>query len=63
MAPLFTLSHLAAAVLFALFSSVIFAITLQEELTAQLRYGLKAFAWFLGGTILGGWLLFLLNPH
>ncbi|HEY8056024.1 MAG TPA: hypothetical protein VIE13_08945 [Terriglobales bacterium] len=58
-----TISHLTAVVLFSLFSSTIFGITLREGLRDQVRYGLIAFAWFVGGTIAGGWFLYLLNPH
>jgi len=58
-----SISHLTAVVLFALFASVIFGITLREGVREQVRYGLIAFAWFLGGTIAGGWILFLLNPR
>lgn len=56
-------SHLMAVVLFSLFSSIVFGITLREGVREQLRYGLIAFAWFVGGTIAGGWFLYLLNPH
>lgn len=58
-----TISHLTAVLLFSLFSSIIFGITLREEVRDQVRYGLVAFAWFVGGTLAGGWILFLLNPH
>ncbi|HVA63572.1 MAG TPA: hypothetical protein VNF74_07590 [Terriglobales bacterium] len=58
-----TLSHLSAVLLFSLFASIVFGITLREEVGEQVRYGLVAFAWFVGGTIAGGWLLFLLNRH
>ncbi|MGH9393560.1 MAG: hypothetical protein ACRD1E_05270 [Terriglobales bacterium] len=58
-----TISHLTAVFWFAAFASVVFGITLREELRDQIRYGLVAFAWFLGGTIAGGWLLYLINPH
>lgn len=58
-----TISHLTATLLFALFCSIVFGITLREGARAQIRYGLVAFAWFVGGTIAGGWILYLLNPH
>lgn len=58
-----TISHLTAVLLFALFASVVFAITLREEVRDQVRYGVIAFCWFLGGTIAGGWILYLINPH
>lgn len=58
-----TMSHFTAVLLFALFSSVVFGITLREGARDQIRYGLLAFAWFVGGAIAGGWLLYFLNPH
>ncbi|MGH9416460.1 MAG: hypothetical protein ACRD01_07520 [Terriglobales bacterium] len=58
-----SLSQLSAALLFALFSSIVFGITLREGTREQVRYGLIAFAWFVGGTIGGGWILYLINPH
>jgi len=58
-----SISHLTAVVLFALFASVVFGITLREELREQVRYGCIAFAWFLGGTVAAGWILYFLNPH
>lgn len=61
--PVMSVSHLTAAVLFALFASIVFGITMREGVREQVRYGLEAFAWFIGGTIAGGWLLYFLNPH
>lgn len=58
-----SVSQLSAALLFALFSSIVFGITLREGRREQVRYGLIAFAWFVGGTIAGGWILYLMNPH
>ncbi len=59
--PTLTLSHFAALTLFALFSSVIFGITLREEVKEQIRYGLFCFVCFLGGAIVAGWAMFLVN--
>ncbi|MGH9476016.1 MAG: hypothetical protein ACRD1C_06755 [Terriglobales bacterium] len=58
-----TVSHLTAVVLFALFSSIVFGITMREGVREQIRYGLLAFTWFVGGAIAGGWILYFLNPH
>ena len=58
-----TLSHFSAVLLFAVFASVVFGITLREGVREQVRYGLEAFAWFVGGTIAAGWIMYLLNPH
>ena len=57
------MSHFTSVLLFALISSIIFAITLREGLREQVRYGLVCFAWFVGGTIVGGWLLYFINPR
>jgi hypothetical protein len=56
-------SHFTAVFLFAMFASVVFGITLREGVRAQVRYGLFCFAWFLGGTLLAGWALYILNPR
>ena len=58
-----SISHLTAVLLFSVFASVVFGIALREGWREQVRYGLIAFAWFLGGTIAGGWILYLLNPR
>lgn len=58
-----TISHFTAVLLFAALASVVFAITLRESLRDQVRYGLESFVWFVGGTILGGWILYFINPH
>jgi hypothetical protein len=55
------LSHFTAAVLFALFASIVFGITQKEGVREQFRYGLKSFVWFVTGVIVGGWLLWILK--
>jgi hypothetical protein len=57
------MSHFTAVVLFAAFASTVFGITLRDSVREQVRYGLFCFAWFLGGTLLAGWVLYILNPH
>lgn len=54
-------SHFSAAVLFALFVSVVFGITQREGSREQLTYGLKCFGMFVGGLILAGWLMWLIR--
>jgi len=54
-------SHLTAAVLFALFASIVFAITQKEGVREQVRYGVKSFMWFVVGVFVGGWFLWLLK--
>jgi len=56
-----SLSHFSAAVVFALFASVVFGITQRNTTWEQVRYGLYCFALFVGGVILAGWLMALLR--
>jgi hypothetical protein len=56
-----TLSHFSAAVLFAVFASVVFGITQRNTARDQLRYGLYCFAMFVGGVFLAGWVMWLLR--
>jgi hypothetical protein len=46
--------------LFALFASVVFAITQQDTPRRMVRYGAGAFALFAGSAIVLSWLMFLL---
>ena len=56
-----TLSHLSAALIFALFASVVFGITQRNTPREMFQYGLKCFVFFVAGTIVGGWLMWLLR--
>jgi hypothetical protein len=56
-----TLSHFSAAVLFALFASVVFGITQRNSTMEQIRYGLYCFALFVGGVFAAGWVMWLLR--
>lgn len=56
-----TLSHFTAALLFALFTSVVFGITQRNSPREQVRYGVQCFAMFLGGVIVAGWAMWLLR--
>jgi hypothetical protein len=55
------LSHFSAAFLFAMFASVVFAITQRNTVRDMVRYGLYCFAMFLGGVIVAGWVMWLLR--
>ncbi|HZE27050.1 MAG TPA: hypothetical protein VE083_06675 [Terriglobales bacterium] len=55
------LSHFSAAVLFALFASIVFGITQRNTTREMLRYGLYCFAMFAGGVIAAGWVMWLLR--
>lgn len=56
-----SLSHFSAAVMFALFTSVVFGITQRSDTRAQVRYGLYCFAMFVGGVFLAGWVMWLIR--
>jgi hypothetical protein len=56
MTPL-RLSHFSAALIISLFASIVFGITQRSEPKAMLRYGAYCFALFVGGTILGAWVM------
>jgi hypothetical protein len=55
------LTHFSAAVLFALFASVVFGITQRSETREMVRYGLYCFAMFVGGVIVAGWAMWILR--
>ena len=56
-----TLSHFSAAVVFALFASVVFGITQRNTMMEQVKYGLYCFALFVGGVFAAGWVMWLLR--
>lgn len=55
------LTHFSAAVLFAVFASVVFGITQRNSKREMVRYGLYCFAMFVGGVILAGWAMWILR--
>lgn len=55
------LSHFSAAVLFALFASIVFGITQRTNTREQVRYGLQCFAYFVGGVFIAGWVMSILR--
>ncbi len=55
------LSHFSAALVFALFSSIVFGITQRSKPKDQLRYGAWCFLLFVAGTFAGGWLMWVLR--
>jgi hypothetical protein len=55
------LSHFSAAVVFAIFVSIVFGITQRNSTREMVRYGLYCFAMFVGGVILAGWAMWLLR--
>ena len=55
------LSHFNAALLFSIFASVVFGITVRDNSRDQVRYGLYCFAMFMGGMIVAGWIMWALR--
>jgi len=53
-------SHFAAVLLFALFVSVVFGITMRDTPPKMVRYGLYCFVLFVGSAIVLSWLMFLI---
>ncbi len=56
-----TLSHFSAALVFALFASTVFGITQRNTPREMFLYGLKCFAFFVVGTIAGGWVMWAIR--
>ncbi len=59
--PVLTLSHFSAAIVFALFASIVFGITQRTTSRDQIRYGAYCFAMFVGGVFVAGWVMWLLR--
>lgn len=57
---IFRPSHFTAVLLFALFTSVVFAITQRDTPKKMLRYGAFSFVLFAGSAIVLSWVMFLL---
>jgi len=56
-----TITHFSAAVLFAVFASVVFGITQRNTPRDMVRYGLYCFAMFVGGVVAAGWVMWILR--
>jgi hypothetical protein len=55
------LTHFSAALLFALFTSVVFGITQREQPRMMLRLGLFTFALLVGAVIAGSWVMWAIK--
>jgi hypothetical protein len=55
------LSHFSAAVLFAVFASIVFGITQRNTSREMIRYGLYCFSLFVGGVIVAVWVMWILR--
>ncbi len=53
-------SHFTAVLLFALFVSTVFGITMRETPRRMVRYGLYCFGMFCGSAIVLSWVMFLI---
>jgi CHASE2 domain-containing sensor protein len=53
-------SHFLAVVLFALFASVVFGITMRETPRRMLRYGIYCFVLFVGSAVALSWVMFFI---
>lgn len=57
---MFSPSHFASVLLFALFASVVFGITQRETPKRMFRYGLYCFVLFVGSAIVLSWVMYLI---
>jgi hypothetical protein len=57
---MFTPSHFTAVLLFALFASTVFGITMRETPKRMVRYGAYCFVLFVGSAILLSWLMYFI---
>ncbi|MCU1286491.1 MAG: hypothetical protein JWO13_2841 [Acidobacteriales bacterium] len=55
------LTHFSAAVVFAIFASIVFGITQKNTKEEMMRYGAYCFALFLIGIVAAGWAMALLR--
>jgi len=58
--PIFQPTHFAAVVLFALFASTVFGITMRETPRSMFRYGIYCFVFFLAAAIALSWLMYFI---
>ncbi|HEV2469086.1 MAG TPA: hypothetical protein VGS78_07825 [Candidatus Sulfotelmatobacter sp.] len=56
-----TLTHFSAALVFAVFASIVFGITHRDNVRDMVRYGAYCFVMFLGGVFVAGWIMWLLR--
>ena len=55
------LSHFTAAIVFALFASIVFGITQRTNRREMVRYGAYCFALFVVGTIAASWIMWVIK--
>ncbi|MGD0802083.1 MAG: hypothetical protein ABR906_12270 [Terracidiphilus sp.] len=54
------MTHFLAVVLFALFASTVFGITMREKPKSMVRYGIYCFVLFVSSAIALSWLMYLI---
>ncbi len=54
-------SHFTAALIFSICASVVFGITQRDNTRQMIRYGLYCFAWFIGGVLVAGWVMWFIK--
>lgn len=54
-----TLTHFEAAVLFALFTSIVLGVITKRTDAERIRYGLRCFVYFMAALVGLGWLMYL----
>jgi hypothetical protein len=55
-------SHFTAVLLFALFASTVFGITMRDTPRRMIRYGAYCFALFVGSVIVFSWVMYFISP-
>ena len=55
------MTHFSAVLLFALFMSVVFGITMRAEPKMMIRFGAYCFVMLVGGTIAASWVMWLIK--
>jgi hypothetical protein len=55
------LSHFAAAIVFALFASIVFGITQRTTPRDMALYGAKCFGLFVAGTVVASWAMWVIK--
>lgn len=57
--PNMTVTHFEAALLFALFTSIVFGVVTKKTDRERLIYGLRCFGYFVASVFAIGWLMYL----
>jgi hypothetical protein len=57
--PKLSVSHFEAALLFALFSSIVLGVVTKKTDYERLRYGIRCFAYFVVALFAVGWIMYL----